>query len=486
MSVEDQRPRASRSSSTPRGSNATRSLVRRVALASALAAALGGALAALVGGLTASAWLEANEDREVLIAARDFSEEITEELHEAEEDDTVDEHRHFRLVHGERTLANLLVHEMEDVKLPGGSAAVLDGVILEAGDATLPEPEMNRCSIDRSRAVARRVCAVPFEPNPVVGKPPSRKLLFAVSAAGDAARSSLVLWSTIVGALIGALLGGASSWWVVRRVLEPLERLRRQVLQIEPGIPAPAALAVRSSYEEIEDLRAAIRELVERLGGAIDQARAFSAQAAHELRTPLTSLRGEIDLLLEAPGAQPELEKVRVRLIELTTLVQRLLVLASASDTAPLDGRAVDWSDVCARVTATLSTVDRARIDLDVEQDVLVRGDEDLLGALLQNAVDNALKFSEKTVQIRVFSDAGDAVVEIVDDGLGVPPHERERVFAPFYRSADARASGAAGHGVGLALISHVARKHGGSVEFVERERGTCLRLRFPRWLVDA
>lgn len=464
------------------GSITSRSLVRRVALSSALAAALGGALAALVGGLTASAWLVVNEDREVLLAARDFSDEITEELHEAEEDDTVDERRHFSLVHGERTLANLLIHEMEDVKLPGGTAAVLDGVVLEAGDATLPEPAMDTCLIDRTRQVARRVCAVPFDPNPAVGKAPSHKLLFGVSAASDEARSSLVLGSTFVGALIGALLGGLSSWWVVRRVLEPLERLRRQVRQIEPGVPVPAGLTVHSSYGEIEDLRAAIRELVERLGGALDQARAFSAQAAHELRTPLTSLRGEIDLLLEAPGAPPELEKVRLRLVELTTLVQRLLVLSSASDTTPLDGRAVDWSDVTARVVASLSPDDSARVEIAVEQDLLVRGDEDLLAALLQNAVDNALKFSTETVRVRAFGAGDRAVVEVTDDGLGVPEHERERVFAPFYRSADARASGTTGHGVGLALIAHVARKHGGSAQFVARESGTCLRLELPRW----
>ncbi|HEY6879450.1 MAG TPA: ATP-binding protein, partial [Polyangiales bacterium] len=138
----------------------------------------------------------------------------------------------------------------------------------------------------------------------------------------------------------------------------------------------------------------------------------------------------------------------------------------------------VDLTDVA---DAALAALDRTRIEIEADDDVIVRGDQTLLRALVLNALENALKFSEGPVALRIRK-GSEARIEVDDRGPGVPPEERERVFRPFYRSALARAGGASGHGIGLALIARVAWVHGGRAEFVESPRGAALRVHLPLW----
>jgi signal transduction histidine kinase len=106
-----------------------------------------------------------------------------------------------------------------------------------------------------------------------------------------------------------------------------------------------------------------------------------------------------------------------------------------------------------------------------------------LSAALLTNAIDNALKFSVGRVEVRIGREGDEAQIIVKDGGPGIAPDDLERVFAPFYRSAAARRSGALGHGVGLALIAHVAKVHGGSAGIDSAPgRGTRLEIRLPRW----
>ena len=101
----------------------------------------------------------------------------------------------------------------------------------------------------------------------------------------------------------------------------------------------------------------------------------------------------------------------------------------------------------------------------------------------IDNALDNALKFSGVApVTVRLTASSAEIICEIRDSGPGVPRSERERVFEPFYRAAAVSSNGVRGYGLGLALIAHVARAHGGAASFVEVETGALLRLTFPLW----
>jgi signal transduction histidine kinase len=108
-----------------------------------------------------------------------------------------------------------------------------------------------------------------------------------------------------------------------------------------------------------------------------------------------------------------------------------------------------------------------------------VRGDESLLAVLCENAVGNALLHAHPAV-VRVELDAhgGDVVLDVIDEGPGIPESERARLFEPFQRGASA----APGAGLGLALVAQITRAHGGEARFLDASRGTHLRVRIPRW----
>jgi signal transduction histidine kinase len=126
---------------------------------------------------------------------------------------------------------------------------------------------------------------------------------------------------------------------------------------------------------------------------------------------------------------------------------------------------------------------------MELQGEGLMRGDPELLRAMVVNALDNALKFSgDAPVDVRLAPGSGGdgaadgestIVLEVHDRGPGVAPAQRERVFEPFFR---AQPDATPGHGLGLSLIGHIARAHGGSAAFVDSERGARLRLTLPSW----
>lgn len=272
---------------------------------------------------------------------------------------------------------------------------------------------------------------------------------------------------------------------VARWALSPLEHLLRQVRGIRPDNVREPTSTERETHLEIEELRLAVADLVERLGNALNHAQAFASQAAHELRTPLTTLCGEVELLLEQQPESRELRALSQRLSTLTQLVERLLMLATPGTALHRLGRAVDLNDLIAWLLARLGP-DAHRVQVTSLDDAIVRGDEELLRSLLKNAVDNALKFSANSDR----NDVGIAItcsdtllfVRVTDHGPGMSASERGSAFTAFYRTPSARASGVQGNGIGLALIAHVATAHGGHARFVDVSEGTSLQIELPRF----
>ena len=154
---------------------------------------------------------------------------------------------------------------------------------------------------------------------------------------------------------------------------------------------------------------------------------------------------------------------------------------------------AVAAADVVSDVVSRLPPERRCRVRLDLAGEGMILGDEGLLGSLVSNAIENALKFSDGPVEVILEetrttsrfgpgsdSDRGPRVtIDFCDRGVGIEPDLRARVFEPFYR---ARADATPGHGLGLSLVDHIARAHGGRAAFVETDAGTRLRVELPGW----
>jgi signal transduction histidine kinase len=164
-------------------------------------------------------------------------------------------------------------------------------------------------------------------------------------------------------------------------------------------------------------------------------------------------------------------------------LIERLLVLALPPERLRDGFAAVSLAELVSEVALDLPELDRARLRLELESEGLVRGDAELLRSLVSNALVNALKFAPRgAIHVRLEEPAGiPASVQWIvrDEGPGIPVELRQRVFEAFFREAPTATTG---HGIGLALVGHIARAHGGSAEFLEVPAGACLSVTLPAW----
>ncbi|MBX7078704.1 MAG: HAMP domain-containing histidine kinase [Nannocystaceae bacterium] len=346
-----------------------------------------------------------------------------------------------------------------------GHVAVLHGGEPRSGDQRLRAPSEESCGFVELEREPELVCVRPatFDPALVVavGVPAERALSH---------RTPLLVAASIV---LGLVLAG--SLWVgatqSRRLIGPLSRLQRAVARIDSRAPFAAQLPATAAVEEIDAVRGAIAELLGRLEVELTRTRRFAADAAHELRTPLAKLSADVELAREHEGLDLEtgesLERLSRTTAHLISLTERLLLLATPAE-AMGSSEGTSMAAVACGMLERRNAVDRARLSIlvDDDDDGLVRGDPVLLSAMLDNAVDNALKYSTGAVTVHVRTEGRFVDVEIVDDGPGVPLAEQAWLFEPFRRGEAARHR--PGHGLGLALVAHIASAHGGKAAFDE------------------
>jgi signal transduction histidine kinase len=214
--------------------------------------------------------------------------------------------------------------------------------------------------------------------------------------------------------------------------------------------------------------------------------RRFAADASHELRTPLAVLRGNLELLrahLDHAGphspipradAVDALDDMGAGLDRVTALVDQLLVLARAdADATALDLVPTDLAEAAAAAVESLSPLAELRgvsVGLDVDP-VTVHGDPERLRQLVELLLDNAIRHAADggSCTVRVRRSAGDAVLEVEDDGRGLRPEEMERVFDRFWRAADAPEGGS---GLGLSIAAWIVETHGGRIGAENRDQG--------------
>lgn len=272
----------------------------------------------------------------------------------------------------------------------------------------------------------------------------------------------------LVGVPVLLLLVAVLTWTLVGRTLAPVSAIRAKFASITANdlherVPVP------ETRDEVAHLARTMNATLDRLERAVERHKRFVADAAHELRSPLATLRTRLELGLRA---SPRLATEALADVErIQRLAEDLLLLARLDAGEPPANDEVDLGQV-ATEEALRRTGGRARIELDVAGDVVVRGSRTHLARMIGNLLDNAVRHAESTVTVRV---APPARVEVIDDGPGIPPEHRESVFDRFTRLDEARARDAGGSGLGLAIARDIARHHGGTL-VVAGERGSCLR----------
>ncbi|WP_217178876.1 cell wall metabolism sensor histidine kinase WalK [Streptomyces sp. AC495_CC817] len=265
---------------------------------------------------------------------------------------------------------------------------------------------------------------------------------------------------------------GAVVWVVASRALAPVERMRRQVDDIDGSGLDRRVDPGRD--DELGALAATMNRMLDRIEHAQKTQRRFVSDASHELRSPLATIRQHAELAVAHPSATSVEEVGRVVRDEgmrMQELVEGLLLLARLDEGAQAPRAPVDIDDIA------LAEVRRLR-GMGVEVDGhgigpgRVTGAETLLSGAVRNLVDNAARHASRLVTVRVRTAQPWVLVEVEDDGSGVPENQRERVFERFARLDDARARDEGGSGLGLAIVREVARAHGGDVTVTSGEHG--------------
>ncbi len=305
-----------------------------------------------------------------------------------------------------------------------------------------------------------------------------------VLATRTALRNALLITFPL---LLGAL--AVVAWRVIGWTLRPVEQLRAGAEQIsrKGRLSDPASgrerLPVPPAADEIRALAVTLNEMLDRLAGAQERQRSFVADAAHELRSPLASIQAQLEVAgrLGDGGTLPSDLMPDVK--RLSGLVEDLLLLARAdADTKPPARLArIDARDLVIEVAGAYAAA-RVPVTLVANQPVMIMVDADELHRAVGNLVDNAVRHARTQVEVAARVDQSWAVISVSDDGPGIAPEDRERVFERFTRLDDARGRNSGGAGLGLAIVRELVIRAGGTVAFtaVEAPWSTRAELRLP------
>lgn len=268
-------------------------------------------------------------------------------------------------------------------------------------------------------------------------------------------------------------------WWAVGRSLRPLQRVAFAVATRNAEAMQP--LNETGLPREITPLVIALNQLLIRLHQAMQAQRAFIADAAHELRSPLTALKLQLQLAERANTSEQRLSafvKLHQRIDRSIHLVKQLLTLARSEPrfeaAAPTT---VNLSELAKQIVhdfQALATVQDIDLYMDAQRDVMVQGLQEDLYILISNLVDNAIRYTPPSgqVSIHITHEAGVAVLRVIDNGNGIPEHERERVFDRFYRREGTDVTGS---GLGLAIVRNIADAHQATVTLSDNQTSSGL-----------
>lgn len=264
----------------------------------------------------------------------------------------------------------------------------------------------------------------------------------------------------------------AGSYPVVRRLTKRLEGLQRGVEQLGAG--DLRARVPEGGSDEVAFLAQRFNKAADQVQSLVQAQQSLLANASHELRSPLARIRMGLELMTAAPSEALKAELAR-NMTELDALIEEIL-LASRFD-AQAAGHASGAALVQEPVDMlAIAAEESARVDVALDWQgklgqALIPGDARLLRRMLRNLLENGKRYGGADVTLMLRAEAAQLIVEVADCGPGVPPHEREKIFEPFFRSSSASES-AGGVGLGLSLVRAIAKQHGGSVQCLARADG--------------
>jgi heavy metal sensor kinase len=297
-----------------------------------------------------------------------------------------------------------------------------------------------------------------------------------------------ILLAGIPCALILALIGG---YILAGRALSPVSAITQKAHEITAE-SLSERLPVSNPNDEIGRLATVFNETLARLENSFDRLRRFTADASHELRTPLTSIRSVGEVALQSPiNGDAYREAISSMLEEterLTQLIDNLLTLTrGGSGKIQLNPQPTDLTSLVQEIMNALSILAEDKnqaLSRDGLSTLIVTIDSATIRQAVMNVLHNAIRYTQAGGCIQVLIETasdGQAIIDIIDDGPGIPEDERTKVFGRFYRVDEARSREEGGAGLGLAIAQWAVEANKGRIEFCDKEGpGSCCRITLP------
>ena len=293
-----------------------------------------------------------------------------------------------------------------------------------------------------------------------------------------------------LGLPLAILIIAIGGWMLVRHALMPVEQITRTAECITQH-NLSERLPVSRTGDELERLSISLNRMIGRLDDAFQNSKRFVADASHELRTPLTILRGELEDLSEDARLNSELRDRVASLLEeaihLGKIVEQLLTLSRLdSGEAQADWSRFDLAELAKTTAEQMSLLaedKKISILCDAHLPVPIEGDRVRLKQVVVNLLDNAIKYTPEKgmVKLLVKSANGQAVLEVIDNGIGISASTLPHIFERFYRVDESRAADSESAGLGLSIVKSICTAHGAEVEAQSSpSQGSCFRVKLP------
>ncbi|MCV7091725.1 HAMP domain-containing protein [Mycobacterium interjectum] len=389
--------------------------------------------------------------------------------------DSVDDIDSPLLTTGERIVAVQVIAPDGTVVVRSGSAPKTPLVPLSAFDFRLRRglPD-DAVAGDDMRVSGQRVATPHGDYTVIVGG--------GSEAVEETARAVALLLACGAPIVVGVAAG--ASYWLVRRSLKSVDVIRSRVAEISTSDLAER-VPVPSSRDEIAALAVTMNEMLSRLEAGHRAQQRFLGDASHELRSPLATIISG----LEVGEAHPELLNAELATDTLLpeahrmrTLIEDLFLLARADERNLMRHKEEMALDGLAEAEAARVRRETARaVHTDIGPARLT-GDPAAMSRMIRNLVENAVRHANSCIAIEVGSRNGGATLIVSDDGPGIPPAERTRVFERFVRLDSDRSRSGGGAGLGLAIVAEIVAAHGGTITIDDRPGGgTRMVVEFPQ-----
>jgi len=319
--------------------------------------------------------------------------------------------------------------------------------------------------------------------------PPPVEVSVAVDSAGLSSTLRQMRWLLAITWISSSLGSAAILTWVVGRALRPVDRLRRQIDAFDAA-RLGERFELAGAPSELAPVVERLNAFVARLDAAFRREQAFTAHAAHELRTPLSGLRSTLEVELSRPRSAEEHRLAAQQCLEVTlemqTLVERLLELARLeARAAPGPAQVVSVADLvrgCWEPFAARAAARGVALELRVEPALACSIDVELLRAVLQNLLENAVDYAPASAVVQVVGQAADGGLELrfINPAPDAPPELPQRAFEPFWRADAARSATGLHAGLGLALCERIVTLLGGRLQACLSQGNFTVELRLP------